>query len=44
MRENVFAWWRWTKTYESPKWDVSLDTDADSTAAKMQLKDELYLW
>ena len=44
MRENVFAWWRWNKVYENADWAKRLIADSDSSASKIQLKDELYLW
>ena len=44
MRENVFAWWRWTKIYEDENWQKSQIVDSDSSASMIQLKDTMYLW
>ena len=44
MRENVFAWWRWIKEYQNENWEKSLVADSDSSAAKLQLKDDVLLW
>lgn len=43
-RENIFAWWRWIKTYENEEWKKSMEVDADSSMSMVQLKDTLYLW
>ena len=44
MRENVFAWGRWIKTYENGSWEKSQIVDSDSSASMIQLKDTMYLW
>ncbi len=44
MRENVFAWWRWIKEYQNSDWEKSMVVDSDSSAAKLQLKDDILLW
>ncbi len=44
MRENIFAWWRWIKEYQDVNWEKSMIVDSDSTAAKLQLKDDILLW
>ena len=43
MRENVFAGWRWIKTYDWSGWKSQI-ANSDSSAAKIQMKDTLYLW
>lgn len=44
MRENVFAWGRWIKEYDDSEWNKSLISNADSSAEKLQLKDDILLW
>ena len=44
MRENVFAWSRWIKEHVDAKWAKSLIVDSDTSASKIQLKDDLILW
>ena len=44
MRENVFAWWRWIKEYTDKNWEKKMISNSDSTASKIQLKDEILLW
>ena len=43
-RENIFAWWRWIKTYDLQSWWKTMEVDADSSASMIQLKDTLYGW
>ena len=43
-RENIFAWWRWIKTYDLQSWWKTMEVDADSSASMIQLRDTLYWW
>ena len=43
-RDNIFAWWRWIKTYENSSGEKNQIIDADSSSSMIQLKDTLYLW
>lgn len=43
-RENIFAWWRWIKTYKNEDWTKTMEVNADSSLWMVQLKDTLYLW